>query len=260
MNKMSLAKLTVHIKNKKPIELCDFTNSFQSLANQYNLFLTEHDEFDLTDDAKLYIKEIKSGCIITELSDLLPIAIPFIEHSNSIIEFTSFIKSSMMYFLGKIQEKPKDFTLKDCANFDNIIKPIAKDNGSNVIYTGEVKNENITINFNFNSVEANAIQNGISREKEKLKEPEETPSINVLFYWDTAQYDKDSKRIDKGSIDSICGSPLKVTFNDNSIKTQMLDIDDNPFHKAYLVDVEVLKIQGIPKVYKIRKLHDTLPK
>ena len=260
MKKMSEAKLTIKIENKRPIEITDFTDSFNSLANQYYKYLSENESFKLSQDTELYIKEIRSGSIITELSDLVPLVIPFVENSNSVIEFTGFLKKGFDYFLGKTEEKPKDFDLKDCNNFNNIIKPIAKDNGSNVVFNGDWNFENVTVNFNFNSVEANAIQNGIQREKENLKEPTKNIQHKVLFYWDSAKYDEKSKSVDRGFIDSVSFKPLRVSFDDDYTKRLMLDIEENPFHLAYIVDVEVMDIQGIPSVYKILKMHEFFTK
>lgn len=257
---MSEAKLTIKIENKRPIEITDFTDSFNSLANQYYKYLSENESFKLNQDTKLYIKEIRSGSIITELSDLVPLVLPFVENSNSVIEFTGFLKKGFDYFLGKTEEKPKEFDLKDCNNFNNIIKPIAKDNGSNVLFNGDWNFENITVNFNFNSVEANAIQNGIQREKENLKEPTKNIQHKVLFYWDSAKYDEKSKSVDKGYIDSVSFKSLRVSFDDDYTKRLMLDIEENPFHLAYIVDVEIMDIQNVPTVYKILKMHEFFQK
>lgn len=106
---MSEAKLTIKIENKRPVELTDFTDSFSSLGSQYYKFLSENDSFSLKPETKLYIKEIKSGSIITELSDLVPLVLPFVENSNSVIDFTAFLKMGFDYFLEKIEVKPKDF-------------------------------------------------------------------------------------------------------------------------------------------------------
>ncbi len=257
---MSEAKLTIKIENKRPIEITDFTDSFNSLANQYYKYLSENESFKLNQDTKLYIKEIRSGSIITELSDLVPLVLPFVENSNSVIEFTGFLKKGFDYFLGKTEEKPKEFDLKDCNNFNNIIKPIAKDNGSNVLFNGDWNFENVTVNFNFNSVEANAIQNGIQREKENLKEPTKNIQHKVLFYWDSAKYDEKSKSVDKGYIDSVSFKSLRVSFDDDYTKRLMLDIEENPFHLAYIVDVEIMDIQNVPTVYKILKMHEFFQK
>ncbi len=40
----------------------------------------------------------------------------------------------------------------------------------------------------------------------------------------------------------------------------MLDSDSNPFHLAYLVDVEVMTIQNMPTAYKIITLHEAFAK
>lgn len=253
---MSEAKLTIHIENKRPIELIEFTESFESLGNEYYKFLSENDNFKLSKETKLYVKEVKSGSIITVLSDLAPIAIPFIENSNSIIEFAKFIKTGYDYFLGKTDDKPKDFDIKDCNNFNNIVKVIANDKGSNISFNAECNIDSLTINYNYNSIEANAIQNGIVKEREKLKEPESNSHEKVLFYWDSAKYDEKSKSVDKGFIDSLNPNPLRIVFENQETKSKMLDIENNPFHFAFVVDVEILTIQKNPTAYKIIKLHE----
>jgi hypothetical protein len=257
---MAEAKLTVHIENKNPIELTDFTESFESLGNEYYKFLSEHSQFKLSSETKLYIKEVKSGSITTILSDLVPMVLPFVEHSNSVIEFTKFLKKGFNYFLGNSTEKPKEFDAKDCSNFNNIIKPIAKDNGSNVTFTGDFNFGDVTINMDFNSIEANAIQNGINRERGLLKEPAKNLHQKVLFYWDSAKYGDKSKAVDRGFIDSINSASLRVTFENQEIKKRMLDIEENPFHFLFIVDVEVMTVQTIPTVYKITELYEVMPK
>jgi len=256
MKNMSEAKLTVKIENKRPIELIDFTDSFESIGQQYYKFLNESENQKLSKNLKLYVQEVKTGSIIAVLSDLTPILIPFVENTNSIVEFSKFLKSGFDFFLGKNDKKPKEFDLKDCSNFNNIIKPVAKDNGSNMVFTGDCNIENVNINFNFSSIEANAIQNGISKYVANLKIPESNNHTNVLFYWDSAKYDDKSKSIDKGCIDSLWDKPLKVIF-DNPNKSEMfLKIENNPFHYAFVVDVEILTVKNIPTVYKIIRCND----
>jgi hypothetical protein len=257
---MSEARLTIHFENKSPIELIDFTESFEALGNEYYKFLSESDDFRLKTETKLYVKEIRNGSVIAVLSDLVPAVIPFVENSNSVIEFTKFLKKGYEYFLGNTTEKPKDFDIKDCNNFNNIIKPVAKDNGSNIVFTGDFNFGEVTVNLNYSSQEANAIQNGIARFKTELKEPISNIEKNVLFYWDSAKYEDSSKSIDKGFIDSIHPSSLKVVFNNQEDKKSMLDTEANPFHFAFLVDVEILTVQKIPTAYKILKVNDTFPK
>ncbi|TXD53644.1 hypothetical protein [Polaribacter sp. IC063] len=253
---MSEAKLTIKIDNTKPVEIMDFTDSFKSLGSQYYKFLSESEYFKLSKTTKFYIKEVRTGSIITELTDLVPLVIPFVENSNSVIEFSAFLKLSYDYLLGKTDAKPKEFDITDCNNLNNIIKPVAKDKGSNMVFTGDFNFGDVTIEMNFNSVEANAIQNAITKEKELLKEPELNKKTKMLFYWDSAKYNSKSKAIDRGIIEAISKSALKVEFENENIKSKMLDIDFNPFHMAYVVDVEIQEIKDNPVLYKILELHD----
>lgn len=257
IDKMSEAKLTIKIDNTRPVEIMDFTESFKSIGNQYYKFLSESEHFKLSKTTKFYIKEVRTGSIITELTDLVPLVIPFVENTNSVIEFSIFLKSSFDYFLGKSKEKPKNFDIKDCHNLNNIIKPVAKDEGSNMIFTGDFNFGDITIEMNYNSIEANAIQNKISQEKELLNEPDTNTKSKMLFYWDSAKYDSKSKSVDRGVIESITKSPLRVQFDNEAIKSKMLDIEGNPFHMAYVVDVEVQEIKETPTLYKILQLHES---
>ncbi len=180
----SEATLVIKIDNKKPVEITDFTDSFQAIGNEYYKFLLESLDFKLSKTTKLYVREINTGSITTILTDLVVPVLPFIEYSNSIIEYSKFLKAGFDFFLG-MTEKPKEFDYTDCNNFNNIIKPIAKDNGSQVIFTGEVNNttniNNPIINFSFSSVEANAIQNGIANQKKSLKEHSLLIHEKVLF-------------------------------------------------------------------------------
>jgi hypothetical protein len=257
---LSEAKLTVTIENKKPVELTDFTESFRSLADQYNKFLAEADHFRLYNESKLYIKVIKPGSIITELVDNIPLMVEFVEHGNAILEFSGFLKAGFDYFLGKSETKPKDFDAKDCSNLSNILKPVAKDNGSNITFDGTWNISGETVIINVNSQEANAIQNAIEREKQALKEPSRNIQTKVLFYWDSAKYNDKSKSKDRGYIDSISTKPLKVSFDEPAIKMQLIDTDGNPFHYKFIVDVEVMTVMNVPDVYRILKLHEILDK
>jgi hypothetical protein len=255
----SEAKLIVTIQNVNPIEITDFSDSFLALGAEYYKFLAESTNYKLSKDTKLYVVEVKTGSIVTVLTDLVAPALPLIEYTNSIIEYSKFLKAAFNYFLGT-GDKPKTFDITDCNNFNNIIKPIAKDNGSQVIFTGDINVETLNINFSYNSLESNAIQNGIIKEKWLIKEPSMIVHEKVLFYWDSAKYDDKSKSIDKGLIDSLNASPLKVVFDSPETKKVMLDTQNNPFHIIYVVDVEIMKVQGLPVAYKIIALHESFSK
>lgn len=249
------SKLTVRFCNKKPVELIDFTESLLGVGQQYIRYLERHPEEAEAKDVKLYIKEVRPGSIIADLIALAPLAIPFIEHTNSIVGFASHAKSFVDYLLGK-GEKPADIEKKDYENYSKIVNPVVKDEGAQ-FNLSVVVNGNITQTFNINHVEANAAQNRINRDLLDMKEPIERLQRKVVLYWYQARNDPKSKAGDKAIIESISQLPIKTVFGFENLKHEMLfDSDKNPFKFAYMVDVYVETIQNRPAAYKIIEFHE----
>ena len=68
--------LTVNIKNRQPVELVDFAQSMISLGAEYSDYIASSQNHLVSDEIKLYIKEIRPGSIITELVALAPTLMP----------------------------------------------------------------------------------------------------------------------------------------------------------------------------------------
>jgi hypothetical protein len=254
---MAESKLTIEIKNTQPIELSALVDMFAGLGSEYNKFVSEHESFELTKQTRLYVKEVREGSQIYELVDLVPLMIPFVENASSVIEFTKKLKTVYEFFKGKTKEKP-ELDSGDIRNYTKIIEPIAKDSGSQVFFNAEHQTVNVTLQLN--SLEANAIQNKLGVELLALKEPDHSTKEKEVFYWHVAKGDIQSQTGDRGIIESITTKDLKVIFDKPEIKDKMLNIDGNPFHFAYVVDVKVETIEGKPAVYKIINVHESFPK
>jgi hypothetical protein len=254
---MAESKLTIEIRNTQPIELSALVDMFIGLGNEYNKFVAEHESFELTKQTRLHVKEVREGSQIYELVDLVPLMIPFVENVSSVIEFTKKLKSVYEFFKGITKEKPAlDST--DIRNYTKIIEPIAKDNGSQVFFNAT--HQTISVNLQLNSLESNAIQNRLGIELASLKEPDHSTKEKEIFYWHVAKGDVQSQTGDRGIIEAIAPKDLKVIFDKPELKDKMLNIDQNPFHLAYVVDVKVETIEGRPAVYKIMNVHETFPK
>jgi hypothetical protein len=84
--------IIVTLDTKEPIEIGDFVTAFTSVASQYNKFMTDsHPE--IGGDARVYVKEVRSGSII---ADLIPVLTAFgvagstlvaIQQADAIVEF-----------------------------------------------------------------------------------------------------------------------------------------------------------------------------
>ncbi|NOU19389.1 MAG: hypothetical protein HOO91_17675 [Bacteroidales bacterium] len=257
MSQIQDIRLVINLKNNNPIELLDLTKSLVSLATQFNSYVTKNADTKENKEAKLYVKEIKSGSVIVELVELATIGmIPFIENTNTIIEFAKHFKSAINYFLKNEGEKP-ELTTTDFKEIATIINPIAKDVGSQFNLSTTI-NGNVELHLHLNSTETNALQNIFKKEIEKSKLPEQLDDVktSVLMTWFQARNDMKSKIGNKGVIEELDKKPLNITFENEEIKESMLHGDINPFNTAYIVDIKVQTIQDCPAAYKIVKLHE----
>jgi len=252
---MEYPVLTIEIKNKEPVELLDLTNSLLSLSDEYKRFMMQADISVVPEGIKLYIKEIRTGSIITDIIAMAPAALPFLEHAKTVVTFATYFRTSIEYLLGKTVDKKPLLTKQNLNNIASFLEPIAKDSASQVNSHVTI-NGNITNIFNYNSVEANAIQNRAKKDIESLKEPVIGIKEKVLLYWYQARNDPGSKVGDRALIESIHKTPVKAIFLNDAIKAQMLYVPENPFRSAYIVDVQVDTINERPALYKILQVHE----
>lgn len=245
--------LTVNIKNKNPVDLIDFAQSMISLGAEYSDYIAESNNHLISDEIKLYIKEIRPGSIITELVALAPALMPFAEHANTVLDFTNHMKSCIEYLKG-FGAKPDNIDKQTLSRVSKFVEPIAKDNGS--VLQLDASNNSGTITININSLEANAIQNKAAREIDKLNEPILGLHKQVVFYW--TQTRSDNKKGYKGVIESISEKEVKVLFESDEIQYEMIHCEEQIYEKAYIVDVYVETIKDKPAVYRITKFHEAI--
>jgi hypothetical protein len=96
------------------------------------------------------------------------------------------------------------------------------------------------------------------REIGMLREPVTGVHRNVVLSWYQAKKDMASHTGDRIIIESISLSPVKVLFDNDISKTQMLLGSDNPFLSAFRVDVAVETVNGKPVLYKILNVHERI--
>lgn len=252
---------TVEIENSKPIELIDLTESFLSLGDEYNRFVSTHPEFSDSAGVKLYIKKITSSSVKADIIAMgitgSQMIMPIISDTNSLIAFAKFLKSTYDYFLGKEKEQPAVLQKADYANFLGFVQPVSKDHASqvnvSVTYNGAVQQA-----FYINSSQANAAQNTIKRTLEKLREPDRGTKRQVVLYWEKGA--PHTKAGNRGIIESIWPTDVKVVFEDDRVKQEMLLSAENPFRFGYLVDVSVETIDGKPVLYKVTRYYELVDK
>lgn len=251
-----LPKLLIKIENSQPVELFDMTLSMAAIANEYKRFMIDHPVNSPGGEIKLYIKEIRSGSIETELAAMAPSLLPLTEHAGSIIAYAKHLKTVIEWFAGKSKDKPAKIDKAGLQNLSSIVEPIAKDNASQ--FNIGVINGPVTYNININSTEANAVQNKVKRELESLKEPVSGIHEKVLLYWVQAKNQKDGKTGDRAKIESIYKGSVKVVFINDELKIKMLYGQPYPFKMAFVVDVAVETINERPALYKVLEIHESI--
>lgn len=251
-------KLTIEINNKQPVELTDLAQSMMSLADEYRRFLADHDAHIEADDVKLYVKEIRTGSIIQELVAIAPYALPFVEHSKTIVEYAKHLKTLYEWFAGKSDTKPPSVEKTTLQNLSSIVEPIAKDHGSQANFGAVNVQGDFVVNLNLTSTEANAAQNAIRREIDAMREPVTGNHEQVVMYWAQARNTTDNKAGDKARIESLYKGDVKVRFASDGLKAKMLYDEPYPFRKAYVVDVSVETVEDKPVLYKVLNFHEAI--
>lgn len=247
--------LEVKIENTRPVELTELTNAFLALADEYKRHLSRSESEVCEYEPKLYVKEIKSGSIITTLTALAPHAFQFVEAYQSIMPFVDHLGAVSKYLLGQTDQKPEGTDARTYKNVEQILEPIANDSGSNLVFSPVFKDVGSVV-LNFSSLEANAMQNKaraeIALETEKVSGRKE----KVLLYFYQARNDTKSTTGDRAVVESLSGDPIKTIFGNEDMKKRILLMDENMFKFAYVVNLTVETIGDKPKLYTITDILD----
>lgn len=256
----SKVNLTIEINNRRPVELLDYAQSMAAVGLEYKRFLGNGENAATPEDVKLYVKAVRTGSIVTELVAIAPLAIPFLEHADTVFEYAKHLKTLLEWLGGKSDKKPAAIEKTTLQNISEIVEPVAKDQGSQMNIAAVNVAGNLNINMSLSSIEANAVQNAVRRAIEELREPVTGTKRQVLMYWAQARNTPESKSGDKARIESIYKGDVKVIFDDERLKAKMLLESAFPFSMAYIVDVDVETIDGRPALYKVLAIHGTVPR
>lgn len=252
-------KLEITINNQRPVVLADLTLALLGVGQQFERFIENETNEQHKVGSELFIKDVRSGSIIVELvAQAMPV-VPLLWQGGSLLEWVNHAKSVIEWLNGKLSSPPKDLTKNDLRQWNNILEPVAKDSGSQMNFT--VSQGGHVINQVFiNSEQANAAQNGIRRQLDRLDEPDDHIQRKRVMIWSQTKFTDGASTGDRAVIESITSSPVKVIFENNAVKKAMLAGDarfKKQWHElAYIVDVRVQTVGGVPKVYTIINYHD----
>jgi hypothetical protein len=252
--------LTVEIKNEQPVDLVDFTTSMMALAQEFQEFANASSaEDDGPSNIKLFVREMRSGSIIADLIPIAQQADWILDHKDVLGAFVGNLQELANYFLGT-KGHAKEPTGSEAKRLAQILEPIAKDGGAqlNIQATDQAKVE-IHNHFHLSSRDANAIQNGIRR----FLGPD-LPALEIrrdqLMTLEQVKNVAKSKTGDRAIIEAIWPKAVKVHFLSDEAKSRVLNLEENPLQKIFVVDVEVHSSGGKPALYRVIDVKDVIEK
>lgn len=252
------AMLTVEVKNSRPVDLIDLTNSLAAFAEAFKDFANDKTGDPLPDNMRLYVKEIRSGSIIADLIALNDQAEWLVKNAEVFGAFAANLNDIAHFFLGKPHNLKEPPTVKQAKQLAQIVDPVAKDYGSqmniNVTDGGTV---NIHQHVHFVPTEANAIQNQVARYVGP-KLPAEMKFFDQLMVLEQVKNSPSSKSGDRGIIETINTKAVKLQFVSEEVKRKVLELKENPLQCVFLVDVDVRSIEGRPMLYRVLDVKDII--
>lgn len=248
-------KIVIEIKNKNPITLNNLSLSLLNIHSQYSSFLKKDEKFDYSkESAILYVQKLETGSCIVEL---VPAFVPLLIDLDTILGYAKYLSSTFDFFSGHKDRPIYDYSKRDCKEIHEIVDLTANDNGSNMNFKVE---GDLNFNFGVDHVQSNAIQNNLNKHIEGLEEEENELYKKVMFYWSKADFSSQKQTFDdRGVIEKINSSAKKIVFINDDAKKYMMSHDEKigkPWQDlAYFVDVEVIRINGVIKAYKITHVY-----
>jgi hypothetical protein len=246
--------LIIEYKNSRPMELAVLTVSLSALADQFKRYAIEDGR--LEPDARLYVREIRSGSVIAELVALGQVVNDLYEAREHIAGFFPVLVDAMKVVQHLLPEAKK-IDRATVKNVSNIVAPIALDNGSQLSL---IDNQGGVINnYYITSSEAATIRHN-AQHLLNSQFPEELRFENepmTLFQMRNAP---PGRAGDYGVIDRFDGRAKKLTFTNDGAKDAILHHEGNPFERIFWVSGVVKTTGGDVAGYQIDKLDDVSDK
>lgn len=257
---VSEAKLQVYIKYSKKIELSHYINSLNSLNTEYYDYLRYSEDYLQPDDIRLYVNEIRTGSILTDLIAYSPTLLAFAENANTLIDFTKHLYENINILRTKnTKEIADEYAIKSSSltNLQGLVEPIINDPKGQITLSGITFGDNCNVTIAINSNDAQEIYNKAQAVKDFKPTPDTCFREKVLLVFTQTNASPKNTNNDKGVIESISKNTVKIRFDNDDLKKSML-YDQSPYRVVFVVDIEIQTINEKPFIYKVIKLHECL--
>lgn len=258
---------------KEPIELGDFVSAFTSLGAEYERFV----KFKNPDSggATLYIKQVREGSIIADLwpwvagVGTLALAgggtvLAALGGFNVVDEFVERLGNRISQYKSK-GGRVEDATKTEIDHYGAFLAAVSHNRDSSMTTAAMERiqgNETTRVVVQFNTVEAQEIQQRLGEHKAELEHLSRVSHERVLMQFTETNTNKAKTGKPTGHkvrIGKISQDARKVFYATDLVKAQMeheiQEADDNIYKKVFDVDVNVENLNGKPYAYRITAIH-----
>lgn len=258
--------IRVRLETTQPIELNNFISAFAAIGSEYSRFLKQSHP-DLSDDAKIYVSEVRQGSIV---ADLIPMMMPILQSMDAALILDQFMRRirGVIEAYQAANARPDGYSKSEIKDVMDGITAIANDpNGRQdiefIVLEGGKSNVRAAIKFDTQQART-AIGN--MREHIRLIEHHEdlTKKMVLMRFFQSnikdAQLQKPSG--EQVIIQSIDPRPRPLVYASElakeRIKHETIDSEANIFKKGFYVDVLVDMAGDRVAAYKVTNFHEVI--
>jgi len=251
--------LRYEIKNVNPVSAEAYATALMSVSDEFEQYLSLHIAKNEIPAYRMNMASIQNGSFISDIAPYLAGTIPLLETAKSVKDYATYLGAVVQWLLSKGERPAIADEKKTLKNISNIVRPTVHDNGAQM-NIGVISGGTFNVNISLGESQARGVLGAARARLESFAEVAAgVLHENVVFYWDQANRKPNAKSGDKGCVDDLANHPVKVRFADEGLKQQMaLDLE-NPFRKAYLVDLYAQTAHaGRIVLYTISRLIDVI--
>lgn len=275
-------RLIIRFDPNGPIELDDLTGGLAALARLYARHYRT--EADTSAAPRLFVTRLQTGSIIAEVAPYAMMfgqVIAIADQTLIVTDFTKRIVAGIKAFAdpgGPLESADGIPSQADASDLREFIKPLAGRKGASLglrraRFEQRDGDRETIAEYEFDEAEINrATVNIDSALLLGAAPPIDEPVVaeggivsEVMLFFEQASIQPGKERgrtADKGIIPDICDKPLPVYFRKSfqDLKDQMIKGSVNPLTNAFIVDVHVQRVAGVPRGYIVAAVHEIVPR
>jgi len=248
------------------IPVADYEKSLKSIRSEYRRFVLAQ---GYPRDAlpELVIKEIRQGCIETELMPLLHLAAnaaaPLMADPSLMLNFAKHVWETSQFLLkwNKESGTPSSVSKHEARDVSGIFAPSTNSGGTTTQVSVNVTGNGNIVNIGkFGPLESKKIAENVTNIPSPAEEEEYTTSHqNQALRARVIDFDVHDKDHDMGVINQFAEDKRPLSYATEDIRKRIIGQHDNPSLMTFMVDVDVVHIQEHVIRYVITNIRAEIP-